>query len=174
MDGMSNSMKNGLIAGGLAIIVSLVIYLISDQLYLSISPFAMFGIILFYMIMSIKQYKSSHEGLATFREAFKESWLTYFNYAVLTSFFAYLMLAVIDPNLVELTKEKGIEAMDMMKGYMGEEAYEKAVEAIENESMISLDKIFLNFGIRLLIPGAIIALIISLIMAKEKKVDWTA
>ena len=103
---------------------------------------------------------------------FTPAWLTYLLYAIASTLFTYIMLNFIDPGLLDLAREASIEAMEKLSGMMGEEATQAAIEELEKSNPYSLPKLGIGLLFSLVFPGAVIALIIGLIVKKEKPEDW--
>jgi hypothetical protein len=159
--------KPGLMAGGIAIILSLVFYLMDPHFYLKfgslISPLPM----IYFMVQAALTEKKLNKGIISFKDAFRNSWVTYLIYSLMITIFAYILFNFIDPGLNEMVKETAIEAIEKMRSFMGDEAADKAIESMESGAAQNLASMALNFLISLILPGAVFAAIIALIVKKE-------
>ncbi len=160
--------KHGLLAGGSAIIISLIIYLIDPHMYLKfgalISPIPM----IYFMVQAAITEKKLNKGIISFKDAFKNCWVTYLIYSLITTIFAYILFNFIDPGLNEMVKETAIEAFEKMRSFLGDEATDKAIESMEEGATQTIGTLALNFLFSLILPGALFAAIIALIVKKEE------
>lgn len=161
------SIKYGLYAGVIIVVFDLILVLISDKAYLYASGWVAAPIIIGAMVVASKEYKTENEGYASFGEIFKASWLTYLVTGLITTIFGYILFKFISPSLIEATMQTAIEAMDKMKGILGEEGYEKAMEQMENNDPLSpfnqLTGLLSKY-----VMAAIPALIIGLVMKNQR------
>ena len=161
------SIKYGLYAGVIIVVLDLVLVLISDNTYLYASGWVAAPIIIYAMVKASQEYKVANDGYASFGEIFKASWLTYLITGLITTIFGYILFKFISPSLVEVTMQTSMEAMEKMKGIVGEEAYEKAMEQMENNDPLSpfnqLTALLSKY-----LMAAIPALIIGLVMKNQK------
>lgn len=171
---MQKSINNGLKAGGISIVISLVLYLVNKELLLNSWVGSIGTLVLFYfMFDSTRSYLDNAEGY-TFAGTFQHPLITGILSLILSTIFAYLLYHVIDPGLNDMLIEKSMDRLESMKGMMGEEAYEKAMENMDPANMGYSVKTML-FG---LVGGAIFIGIIALIMTaimynlRRKKQDF--
>lgn len=164
--------KNGLLASGVAIVLGLIVYLIDPKGFLTWGSWLTMVPLVYFMVQASKETKEANGGYGSLREVFTPAWLTYFLYAIASTLFTYVMLNFIDPGLLDLAREASIEAMEKLSGMMGEEATQAAIEELEKSNPYSLSKLSIGLLFSLVFPGAVIALIIGLIIKKEKPEDW--
>ena len=167
------SIKNGLLAGGASIILGLIAYLINAESFLTYGGWLSFVPVIYFMVKAATEYKDGElEGFLSFKEAFSQSWKTYFLYAVISMIFTYVMMNFVDPSLGEAAKQISIKTIEKMSGMMGEEGTAAAIEKIESEEPYNLKNIAISFLLTLVFPGALIALIIALIVKREKPMEF--
>ena len=78
----------------------------------------------------------------------------------------------IDPGLLDLQREISIDAIEKLSGLLGEEGTEAALDALENQDWsFGVGKALQTYFMGLIIPGFIIALIISAVMKDRKPVQ---
>ncbi|HRD09118.1 MAG TPA: DUF4199 domain-containing protein, partial [Saprospiraceae bacterium] len=111
-------------------------------------------------------------GFATLREGFTPAWITYLFYAIASTLFTYVMLNFIDTGLLDLARQASIEAIEKLSGMMGEEATQAAIEELEKSNPYSISKLAIGVLFSLVFPGALIALIIGLVLKKQRPEDW--
>ena len=151
--------KYGLYLGLGLIIISLVSYFISPRFYLTWASWLGFVLYIVMMVMAVKEEKFNL-GSISFKGAFGQSWLTYVVGTLIATIFAYIMMHFIDPTLMDMAIEIAKEAIEKMSGFLGEDAVEKALEAIDKQDTYSV------FGfVRSYLIGLIFAAMIRAIMA---------
>jgi Na+-translocating ferredoxin:NAD+ oxidoreductase RnfE subunit len=164
--------KYGLMAGGIAILISLVVYLIDSHSYLKFGA-AIAALPMFYFIVQAAlAVKKQNNGFISFGDAFKNSWVTYLIYSLLSTIFMYILFNFIDPDLNEMMKETAVETLEKVRSVLGDEATDEGIKAIEKSTDQNIGNLAFNFLISLIFPGAFLALIIALIVKKEDN-PWT-
>lgn len=131
------------------------------------SSWIAFAVIIISMVMATKEFKEANEGMLSFKEGFTASWLTYLFTGLITTIFAYLLYNFIAPDLLEELKAISAEGFEKMKGFMGEEGYEAAMENLENESTMDISSLLISLALKYLM-AAVPALIIAAIMKRER------
>ncbi len=160
--------KYGLMAGVVAIVLSMILYLIEPHMYLKFGSYITFLPMVYFMVQAALSERKINNGIISFKDAFKNSWVTYLIYGVITTIFAYILFNFIDPGLNDLIKETAIEAFEKMRSFLGDEATDKAIESLENSSTQNVANLSINFLFSLIVPGAMFAAIIALIVKKEE------
>lgn len=161
------SIKYGLYTGVILIVIDLILVLISDKTYLYGSAWIAAPFIIGSMVMASRDYKTANEGYASFGEIFKASWLTYLVTGLMTSIFGFVLFKFIAPSLTETSIQMASEAMEKMKGLLGEEGYEKAMESMEkNDPMGAFNQ--LTGLLSKYVMAAIPALVIGLVMKNQR------
>ena len=161
------SIKFG-IYGAVAIILGyLLLSFIGPEIYISYASLIAIPIIIISMVLVSKEFIAGNEGVASLGELFKANWLSYLITGLITTAFGIILVKYISPEIQEITKEKTLEAMEMMKNMMPEEAYEKAITDIETKDAFSLGTQLFSL-IAQYAFAAIPAVIIAAIMKKEK------
>lgn len=165
---MSNpSIKYGVYAGVIMIVLDLILYLVGEKVFLMASSYLALPIIIGAMIYSAKEYKSANGGFGSFRELFTASWLSYLIGGLIITFFTYILYNFIAPSLIETTIQISAEAMEKAKGLLSEEAYEKAMEQLDGtKNPMGLSSMFLGLLMKYAF-AAIPAMIVAAVMKKE-------
>lgn len=159
--------KNGLLAGGSAIIIGLVVYLVDPKGFLSWGSWLNFVPVIYAMVTAVKETRNENGGFISLRQAFTPAWITYLIYTIISSVFSYVLMNFIDPDLIVMAKEISIETFEKMSGFLGEEGVQTAIEEIEKGNPFGLGQTLTSTAITLVFPGAAMALIIAAIMKKS-------
>lgn len=156
--------KYGLIAGGLGILFSLILYYLDNTIYLKFNSFPLYIIQIYFMVYVVSFIKKQNEGFITFNDAFKPAWLTYILSSTIIALFTYVLMNFIDPSLIEQLKELQVEAFEAAAKLLKytEEQKEELLGQLENANPYDLKSIA-SLPFSFLFPGAIIAAIIALI-----------
>lgn len=160
--------KYGLIAGGISIVFSVILYLLNDAVYLRFNIIPQYVIEIYFMSYVVSIIKEQNNGFISFNEAFKSSWLTYILAASIISVFTYILMNFIDPGLIEKLKEMQVEAFELTSKWLKltEEDQEKQLEVLKTTNPYDLKSIA-ALPVSFLFPGAIIAVVIALIKRKD-------
>lgn len=160
--------KYGLIAGGISIVFSVILYLLNDAVYLRFNIIPQYVIEIYFMSYVVSIIKEQNNGFISFNEAFKSSWLTYILAASIISVFTYILMNFIDPTLIEKLKEMQVEAFELTSKWLKltEDDKEKQLEVLRTTNPYDLKSIA-ALPVSFLFPGAIIAVVISLIKRKD-------
>lgn len=160
--------KYGLMAGGISIVFSVILYLLNDGVYLRFNIIPQYVIEIYFMAYVVSIIKERNNGFISFNEAFKSSWLTYILAASIISVFTYILMNFIDPGLIEKLKEMQVEAFELTSKWLklNEEDKEKQLEILRTTNPYDLKSIA-ALPVSFLFPGAIIAVVISLIKRKD-------
>ncbi|MFN8320530.1 MAG: DUF4199 domain-containing protein [Saprospiraceae bacterium] len=164
--------KNGLLASVSAIVLGLIVYLISPKGFLTWGSWLTMVPLVYFMVQAAKETRETIGGFATLREVFTPAWITYLFYAIASTLFTYVMLNFIDTGLLDLARQASIEAIEKLSGMMGEEATQAAIEELEKSNPYSISKLAIGVLFSLVFPGALIALIIGLVLKKQRPEDW--
>ena len=160
--------KYGLMAGGISIVFSVILYLLNDGVYLRFNIIPQYVIEIYFMAYVVSIIKERNNGFISFNEAFKSSWLTYILAASIISVFTYILMNFLDPGLIEKLKEMQVEAFELTSKWLklNEEDKEKQLEILRTTNPYDLKSIA-ALPVSFLFPGAIIAVVISLIKRKD-------
>lgn len=173
---VNNAAKNGLILGGISIVMVLLIYAINYAVLVQMK------MILFSLLISVGYavyagigYRKEIGGYISFGKAYQHGFIMFVVSSVLYTLFTFLLYYVIDPELpAKLTEASLANTEEMMRGFgMSEdqldEAMEKARESTENQFSPGKIALGLIFGA---IGGAIFALISGAIVKKNQPVAF--
>lgn len=157
-----NWVKYGLIGGGIAILITVIFYLVDEVLLTNqmIGLISSIAILIIGMLAAVAQ-KRDRGGYITYGDAVATSIGSFMVSLVVSSVFSLLLFLVIDPSMMELLRNAQIEQMDKMleSGRISQERYDMSMKYIEN--MGSGGYVF-NWSIAIIIAG-VIALIVYLI-----------
>ena len=125
-------------------------------------------ITIYFMYRSAAEERKMNEGLLSFGEALKVTFITYIIGGLLGSIYLYLMFNFIDPSLHEVLKEVSYDNVEMIANLSGtEDQLDLMHDQIESQDLqMSFSMVFLNYLVSLILPGFIFALIIAAITKK--------
>ena len=169
----NNGVKYGLILGVATVAFSVICYLINPKMILTGIAYLAFLIPIFFMYRSSIAERKQNEGLLSFGEALKVTFLTYVIGTFISYVYTYLMFNVFDPSLIDLAREVAIEDTETIAKWMGIEAeLDDLPDELDNQDIsMGFSMIFMQYLVGLIFPGFVFALIISAITKKEGTVD---
>lgn len=166
------SVHYGLIGGMAAIALALLYYLINVRGFITWGGWFSYLALAATMVMAAKAVRSQQEGYLTFREGLKVTFLVWVIGSALLSVFTYILYNFIDTGLADIQREVVTETMEKFMANADEETLDTITEAMEKEGFdLTLKKSVLAYAFSLIIPGFIIALIVSLILQRKRPQD---
>lgn len=173
---MNNAIKNGLILGGISVVMVLLIYVIDYTILVQMKMLLFtFLISVGYAVYAGIGYRKEIGGYISFGKAYQHGFFMFIASSVVYTLFTFLLYYVIDPELpAKLTEASLANTEEMMRGFgmaedQLEEAMEKAREASANQFSPAKMALGLVFGV---IAGAIFALISGAIVKKNQPVAF--
>ena len=158
----SISLRYGLIAGVGIVAYFLLFYFISPKTMFS--PWVSWSSLIIYlagMWLGAKAFAQENPARANFRLLLRESFAIYLVANFVYYLFYYLLLDVIDPNLVNIQTEVGLEALERNADLIDPKQLAQLKAALENKELgIQLNDLFLAFG-----NSAILGFLLSLGLA---------
>lgn len=166
----NSGVKNGLLLGLVSTIYSHICYMINPKMLLTGVAYLSFIITIYFMYRSTADEKKINEGLLSFGEALKVSFLTYVIGGFIGAIYIYLMFNVIDPSLVDVMKEISIEQAETIAKFLGaEDQLENLPDEMDKQNLaMNFSMVLMNYLFSLIFPGFIFALVISAITKKEQ------
>lgn len=167
---MNYYLRFGMVYGFATMVLGVLMYLISpDMLYDFRYRILLFIGVVIVMILATRYTKKIASRNFTFREAFRQSWLTYVVGISLISMFQY-GLENIDASLLEISKQKAREELLLSARWMHmpEQAVVLEMQKIDISTKESPGKFIFNTFFSFIF-GAVPAFIIALIMRREDK-----
>jgi hypothetical protein len=132
----SVALKWGVISGLVSILYTILLYVIDAKLLASgtWTSLSMVFIITF-IVLSIKEFKSTQEGYISLSEALFTGFFTFVIGSLISALFGYLLMNFIDTNLPIIIKDTVIEnAVAMMQKFGASEAdISKALERLNEQ-----------------------------------------
>lgn len=120
------------------------------------------------MVFSAKEEKGSKDGILTYGEALKNTFLTGFSGMVLSGLTTIILLNLVDPSLVEVLHAQALESVESMMSTFGasddviNEAIEKAEEDIESQfTPVAQVLNILKGSIMVIIVAAIVSIFVK-------------
>ncbi len=162
--------NKGVQLGVVSVVFTLILYMMGGNA-LSYGGFLIPIVFIVYMVLAVKAFKASNEGVATFGEALLASWLTALIGGLISTIFTYVLYNFIDPDLQVKATEQAMAMVETFAGdQMDEEQYDEMIEKIEGANSFGLTAQITNY-ITMSIMGFIVALIIAAITKKDKS-EW--
>lgn len=164
--------KYGLFYGLVSVAYTMLLYMVAPKLLFDMKIALAASIILpiIFMYMATKATREDQEGLMSFGEALKPSFLTYALGSLIAILFSFVFYNFIDPGMLEVQQEVAVDVAESVVNMMGGDqgAIEEAREAImAEEPSFSIGQAIISWLGALVLPGLIIALIMSAIMKKN-------
>lgn len=169
----SVALKWGIISGLVSILYTILLYVIDAKLLASgtWTSLSMVFIITF-IVLSIKEFKSTQEGYISLSEALFTGFFTFVIGSLISALFGYVLMNFIDTNLPIIIKDTVIEnAVAMMQKFGASEAdISKALERLnEQDYSVTLKRVGLNF-LGTSAFGFVLSFIVAAIMKKKRPV----
>lgn len=167
--------NNALLLGGVASIIFLAVHFISPKMNFNIAVSLAIGTIVpfYFMYKGAKEQREEEEGLLTFGEAMAASFPIYV-IGVLILTVVQIAIFYADPGFLEAMKESTLEQSEKMFAMLenvtdvNEEGKTEAMKQMsEQMDGLGIGTLLTGFVFSLLWPGAILALIVSLIVKKS-------
>ncbi|MDF1695583.1 MAG: DUF4199 domain-containing protein [Saprospiraceae bacterium] len=165
----NTGVKNGLFLGLASTVYSHVSYMINPKMLLTGVAYLAFIITIYFMYRAAAQERKLNEGILSFGEALKVTFLTYTIGGLIGAIYIYLMFNVIDPSLNDVMREVSVEQAESVAKFLGaEDQLDSLPDEMEKQNIqMSFSMVFLNYLVSLIFPGFIFALVISAITKKE-------
>jgi len=167
---MSFAKNYGLMAGGITVIVSLLLYMVGPDKLTSWGSFMPLLIFLGFMIYGGITYRKEIGNFLNFKDALQLTFSIWGIAALLISIFTYILYNWIDPELSTIVKEHAIEQTVSMMETFGapEDAIDEAVSNIEGQDMEqTIGNVALGY-VYYCIFGLFISLIVAAFIRRSK------
>ncbi len=169
----NHGVSNGLMYGLVSVVLTLIIYLISVELYLGWTPMIIsFLVTVFFMIRACTTERNDNGGVLPFANALKTSFIVYVVGALLIVIFQYVLYNFIDPGLIDLEVQSALEMTRKMMEMMGapEAQIEKELSQLKDQDFsMTLGRTAGAYAVSLL-GGFIVALISAAITKRSGNV----
>ena len=164
----NNGVKHGIILGVASIIFTHVCYMIDPKMMLNGVAYLGVFITIYVMYRSAVEERRKNEGLLSFAEALKVTFLTYVIGSLLVAVYTYLMFNVFDTGLHDVAQEVTLDTAQFFAKLSGnEDQLGLMQDEIDSQNMqMSFSLIFLDFLVSLIFPGFVFSLVISAITKK--------
>ena len=170
---VKEAIKYGIIAGLIEAIIMYGSWAAGLDTYVSVAGIANFVpyMIVLFLVAGF-QLRKNLGGYLSFQEALKFTFLAYVIAVAIEAVSTYILFSVIDPDLTSkvfaVTKEKMLKMMQKMG--TPQSAIDDAARDMDAKQQTGMKNIFLGMGFSL-IMGFFKALLISLVIKKDRKVD---
>lgn len=168
----NNAIKNGLILGGISIVLVLIIYVVNFEWLVSMKMLLITLIIsIGYAAYSGIAYRKEIGGYMAFGKAFQHGLIMFMVSSFIYTLFSIVLYTVIDPELPsKLTDAAVANAESMMQSFgMPEDKMEEALDQarVDTEKRFTISGMLLGF-VYSIIMNAIFALISGAIVKKKE------
>jgi len=136
MKDKSESIRFGILAGLIYVLINLMLYLISPRYVLETKVLLIYILVIITTTyLSIRTIKKKNNNQIGFKEAFVLGLISISILVIVANIFSYMLFTVIDPSLSDLSKEIQVEQVITWFGEtLPESQLEEIVYEIENES----------------------------------------
>lgn len=169
----STALKTGLILGVVSIVVFILMYVADIKPVGIMMPIIIMlvslAISITILVMYLKKYRLTTGGFITFKDAFLFCFIAFTVSVIISQFFSYLFIMLIDPEYYKNIMEAQKTWMESyLAGKMPEEKITEQLEKIDEQAakMGSLSQMLKN-SLGSVVVGAIISLIVGAIMKKK-------
>ncbi len=160
--------NNGIFLGVILIVFTLVLSYVNPKVFLTTRSFLLIVPFIIILVKNAFDIRRQDGGYIKFKKLFLDSFTCAVVAIAMCTAFEYFLFNNIYPELKEVYKQVGMEALEQSKGFFSEEMIEKSKEQFENENMYGFAEIISLFFTRLLAPGVILSVIIAGILRKNK------
>jgi len=169
---MNSGLLYGLIAAGIAIVFTLVLYILGASYFVHPIAFLAYAIPIVFAVLAGKAQKKEQGGYLEFSQALKTVFTVFVIWSFFATAFSYVLLNFIDVPFREAMAQQAAEKTEefMQKFGAPQKDIDKAVEEALNGNSFSFKNQFLGFAL-----GSIFWFLISLIIAaiiKKKKPEF--
>lgn len=169
----SPAIRNGILGGMAAVILSLMFYIFNTKMFFTVAGWLVIVAYIFFVVKAAREERKLSDQFS-FKDAFRTTLVCYAVASLFYVVFTYVLLNFIDPDLIEVQKQITLETMEKMSGLLGEEGTEAAIDAIENEDLrFTPGRALSTLAFGLVFPGSLIAAIISAVMKDSKKPEFS-
>ena len=165
----NTGLKFGIYLGVFLSLYSLFSYLINPKWMFTGAAYLTFLFPIIAMYFAAREERTKNEGLLSFGEGLKATFLTYVIGKLIHTIFIYLMLNHIDPSLMEVMKEVSIEQAEWVAGIVGaEEQLDDLPDKLDEQAFeMNFSLLFMDYLMSLIIPGFLLALVIAAITKRD-------
>lgn len=165
----NHPVRNGLMAGGILMALSLVLYVTDKGLLLSISTLLEFGVVIFFMTRAVSETKNEMKGWISFGDAFKPAWLTFILATTIATVFTFIMMNYVDPGLKDQIRIMQVDAFEQAASWFKISDTDKQtyIDTLETTDAFGINSLAFSLPFSFIFPGVLYAMVISLIMKKE-------
>lgn len=159
---MNSGLLFGLIAAGVAILLTIILYILGASYFVSPIAYLSFLVPIVFAVLAGKAQKKNQGGYLKFPEALKTVFTVFVVWSFLSTVFSYILLNYIDVPFREALAQQVAEKMEQFLTWAGapQKDIDKAVEESLNANNFTLKKQFLGFA-----QGTILWFLLSLIIA---------
>jgi zinc transporter ZupT len=165
---MAIHIKSGLGLGISCIVAIVLLYLTGITTLLTMRLYVVFALYIYWMRNAIKEQIRLAIVDLTSRQKFWTAWLTFILGVTISMSFMHVLATYIDPSILEIDKEIRTVAHEQMKAMFdfSSERAKAAIEQAESTDPFSLKSLASLLPSYFILPGALLALIMSRVIRK--------
>lgn len=168
MEKFKNPLKIGLYWGIGYILIMMLLYLMHHEWMHS----WWLGTLIFVAGIGVMIYSGLRQrldmgGYISWKDAMTAAWASSIVYTLISVLFSIVMYNWVDPGLQEEVRAAQIRAMESMRGMMGEEAFEEAMTAMEENNTFSPQNMLKGLPMSLIFNFILAALTALVVMRKD-------
>ncbi len=165
--GSPNALKNGLFMGVMLIICSYVLYLTDNEGFIIYKSWVLFLPYLILLYKTGSDARRLNGGWIEFNSAFKDIYVAAIIGMALCTMFEYVLYNIISPELKTMLKEISMEKMGEM---FSSEMVDTLQSQMSEEQLYSIGYTISTYIVRLIAPGLIFSLFVSMITKRQKPI----
>jgi len=169
----NHPVRYGVYAGGTVVLLELILYFIDKTMFASTGSLVEFICIIVFMTKAVSATKVDLLGFISFKEAFKQAWLTFILATTIAVVFSFVFINYIDPSLKEIIKTMQLDAYEYAAEWLKipEGDKEAMLASIENADAFDIKSIAFGLPFSFIFPGVFYSMIMALIMKKEQRIS---
>lgn len=162
-------LKRGLFFGAACVAIYLLTYLVSKKYLFIPGLWPITGIVLplTFMTLAARETRKMQSGFMSFRDSFSSTFLTFVIGTLIFTLLKYTMINIVDPSLLEIGREAGLESLDNYEAMLGPEQTDYFRDALEQGGESRIMDHLTQWVWFLIFPGFLYSAIISAIMKKD-------
>jgi hypothetical protein len=167
----NNINRHGVMLGVAIVLIDLLFYFISTEMYLKHAGWVRFAAYLFFVYKVIETERYNNDNIISFAHAFRAAWICYVIAGAISFVFTYT-LGSMDEKLTEETLRISEEGMETIRSIVGDAETDALIDKLHESNPYSFWSLFSGKLFSFIFPGALIAGAFALIMKKDQSFDY--
>jgi len=162
--------NNGVFLGIILVVFTIVLSYVNPRVFLTTRSFLLIVPFIIILVKNAFDIRKSKGGFIGFKKLFLYSFTTSAIAITLCTAFEYVLFNHLYPELVEIYREIGLEALEQSKSFFNDQTIEKSRAQFEKENLYGVTEVISLYLTRLLVPGALLSLLVAGILKKSKPI----